>query len=46
MYICLVPYEHTTPIFFVVNDDYIPTMKEMHEYGVYANEVDIVFDQE
>jgi len=31
---------------FVVNDDYIPTMEEMHEYGVYANEVDIVFDQE
>jgi hypothetical protein len=31
---------------FLVNDDYIPTMEEMHEYGVYANEVDIVFDQE
>ncbi|CAD6244559.1 unnamed protein product [Miscanthus lutarioriparius] len=28
------------------NDGYIPTMEEMHEYGIYANEVDIVFDQE
>jgi hypothetical protein len=31
---------------FLVHDDYIPTMEEMHEFGVYANEVDIVFDQE
>ena len=47
MYICLVPDEHNQHLyFFVVNDDYIPTMEEMHEYGVYANEVDIVFDQE
>ena len=42
MYICLVPDEHNQHLyFFVVNDDYIPTMEEMHEYGVYANEVDI-----
>jgi len=47
MYICLVPDEHNQHLyFFVVNGDYIPTMEEMHEYGVYANEVDIVFDQE
>ena len=30
MYICLVPDEHNQHLyFFVVNDDYIPTMEEM-----------------
>jgi hypothetical protein len=47
MYICLVPDDTINAyIFFVVHDDYIPTMEEMHEYGVYSNEVHIVFDQE